>query len=810
MSERAPATPGKAARVEPAADPSNLSSLEASAEYVPLTPADQAVGANAETRSLVLITHERKQDDNHSTKFRNRLGYVIGQRGKMSYVATFEDLHDGGLRLRPGPNTSEDVFHIYWSDGTIRDVPAQLVATHQDELWVFEAPAEMLPRPLPNLKVGTVAVNDPVWIVRYPSLHRRGAPESAEVVSATVTEINEVAQGRLQKLKVSHLPFPTLGMATLFNAQGEIVGQTFVPDTRRETAREGFTVVNLSGLAELFLEALEPALGSVDVARVGEEGPEIRYQFAARIDDPFEMIDPQSKPSLLIRTQRPNAAASQLDRNNRQLKLSPLQPATEVELSPSNPEPSIMKLLVSHGLNIRDSLELANLIPDPKDLQAGEDPRFTVQLTYKDRAGQIRYGYPSLIACAGIPSYRKPLLPPASQADITSLSLPTLTPETAGGMRLTSEATRLKLVPNEGVAAELPKPSKYFNNAATARMVTEEELGELEGKVLDMQVSMYDPQPQLGNQCNFSDDEEFVYVAGYDYTLRKLSTKDLSCQAQLPLPCKCNQIALSKSGLILVLEGMRSIWVIDPATLNLLRAIPVDRPQAVAACTGSVVGVCRTDVFPGEVDRGFDPALILIDFESGVILHLVRMSINVAGKYQYLTLPGDIHMSPFCHYLQLSRDGGLMIASGKEGLMQFRLVHHDLVFEKAARTSLPFVADTLRCTPDASEILIGSYAAGVGQRTMQLMNFKSQQLQIPQRQVSVLGSGKSRIDLSPVTSTAWIGNDSQLHRWLHRTSQTKAYPHDLGPIDSICCGPQGKYVGICAKKKFALIVEPKK
>jgi hypothetical protein len=81
----------------------------------------------------------------------------------------------------------------------------------------------------------------------------------------------------------------------------------------------------------------------------------------------------------------------------------------------------------------------------------------------------------------------------------------------------------------------------------------------------------------------FSPDGAYIYVLERDGLVRRISTQDLVEQQQLELPGDCTALQWSGVGLLVLSGQAQELLVLDPATLDVIRRIPVSKATDVVA-----------------------------------------------------------------------------------------------------------------------------------------------------------------------------------------------------------------------------------
>jgi len=182
----------------------------------------------------------------------------------------------------------------------------------------------------------------------------------------------------------------------------------------------------------------------------------------------------------------------------------------------------------------------------------------------------------------------------------------------------------------------------------------------------------------------FAPDGRHFYLLDAQNTLHKIAG-DLTEDVSLDTGAACDDLSFSKAGLLVALNSAQAVWVVDPASLEVLREIPVQGLRHVAGSPGTAIGFAD-----GTASEDAEPSprgaaqLSMIDFSKGACLHRIENRFGESGTNGSLVFDARGIFEGLLA-MQMTREGKYLYLGGQE-IKRFRLQGEDLFFEEASRS----------------------------------------------------------------------------------------------------------------------------
>jgi hypothetical protein len=575
---------------------------------------------------------------------------------------------------------------ISWGpDDKRRKVKADLAVSLSGRgVTICRAAAAEMPPPLVRDKEIAVSEGMAVRAVGWDIDTMGATPAFARLAeSGTLKKVYRDEDGKVTKMQVEGDSLASFRFGVFTTVRGEPIG-VLLGGPNGVVSLKGVTASPLRLLAA----AEEPQLRSISFSPSKGDEKTIEYLFAVSIDDPFGRV---KSPQIFVKKLEslPSGFSRNAPAGQKAEKFA--EDAVALKLAPGKiPEDVIGLRVIPGGTNLLAAHQVAN--PGPV-----ENHLFTVQFAYTDAAGKEQFLSPTIVQfnatqaraqadlAARIARANNPTATVPSTAGLNKipgidgrpLDMPRVTPHKDGGYLLTSQVTRVKEQAKFRSELALPQPKKTGQDVAANRFTA----GQMEGTALSYQTN---PDDNRGRAVmTLSADGKWLYLVDGSYVLRKVSFDDYREDAVLSLGAKCNQIALSKAGLVVPLSGANTVWVVNADTLAVEREISVPEVQLVAASPATVVGIAYGRAAGDRIVSGGE--YTIIDLSNGTFLHRLRR--RYATREGFMELGGPRSQAIFEDSLlamQMSPDGKYLYTGGRK-IQRFRVDGEDLIYEEASR-----------------------------------------------------------------------------------------------------------------------------
>ena len=265
----------------------------------------------------------------------------------------------------------------------------------------------------------------------------------------------------------------------------------------------------------------------------------------------------------------------------------------------------------------------------------------------------------------------------------------------AGGeYRITGAATRVEEQPPP-VTLTFPQPQKQSKPLAVAKR-TEQGWQITELPVVTEVSDKVTSRQSL--HMIFSPDGKWLFVVDAENVLHKIGTEDLVEQATLKVGGACGDLCVSQAGLLAAARDAGQLWIIDPDSLAVRRAIALPGAMRVACSPRGnlALAVYRVPLLPPESQLvRLRTELGLIDLESGRILHRIRQfygdrPLTLAGHPLFGSLQEwsyvrnqAYNLDPPTPSIAATGDGKhFFVGTGQ--IWRFRVDGNDLIYEEGA------------------------------------------------------------------------------------------------------------------------------
>ena len=189
----------------------------------------------------------------------------------------------------------------------------------------------------------------------------------------------------------------------------------------------------------------------------------------------------------------------------------------------------------------------------------------------------------------------------------------------------------------------------------------------------------------------FSPDGNWLFVADATNVLHKINTANFVEEASLNLDGDCTELSYSQAGLLAAMYEAGQLWIIDPQTLEVTRALSLPGVLRVAGSPGTskAFAICRpTTRVAGQPFDKHTIQLVMLDLAGGRILHRVEPSpggypVTVAGHSLFAGEEGGLFWQGDPSPLAMSIDGRYLFMGGRH-LARMRVEGEDLVYEEGA------------------------------------------------------------------------------------------------------------------------------
>jgi len=609
-------------------------------------------------------------------------GVVFHRTGDQALVAArrpeeLERIYSNSRRVVSGPD-----YFVLWSEGGQRkSVRAERVsALERSALCVVGAPADQLPPPIKIDAAPELTPQMPVSVIGYETNWGvRPAAFAGFAEQGILSRIERDENGQVKTIEMDCTEAPALSLAVVATPSGQVVG--FCWGSRSNGAADGsqFVVSPPSSLTQL----LEPQIAFLQFGFESGDTKQVVYEFVAVVNDPCHQISearlsiqPQFEKGPLVEDFRePIAGPGERPPIEEPPPIDTLPDATTLELVRQAPSNAFM-LQYSWIERYGDGHTWVARFPGANPGQKREYV-FRGQLSYTDKSGTKIYMPPRRLDFSV--QFRKgDAVPAIPGIDGKPIDCPRPVRLADGSYRVTSECTRVDPDTTD-VEVEVPQPVQ------SGKVLASKVPGVGGRRAVALDVA---PAKKLYNlgvpaiPAVFSPDGAWLYLVDANSVIRKISTTDFTEQVYLETGASCTSLGYSRAGLVAAIEDARLIYVLDPASLKVKRAIPTDGVRMIAASPATDIGFAEGRVEtgePGRLPRAYTQ-LLMLDFGTGRKLHRIK---NGQGPYlQIGTTDFDLGLgTPY-----LSPDGKYLYLSGHpadERLHRFRVEGEDLIYERA-------------------------------------------------------------------------------------------------------------------------------
>jgi hypothetical protein len=421
---------------------------------------------------------------------------------------------------------------------------------------------------------------------------------------------------------------------------------------------------------------LDPQVDHVAFAPRKGDAKVVEYEFVAYVEDPFGRLD---SPRLLIRPHRGQSTSMHWEPGSDVQWKRMGDDVVELAMTQESPSEEARPRLAAHEFHAQAVTWVSR--HEAANPGAVQDIQFDIQFSYKGRDGGVRYLPPGTHSFSvASPHFGRPF----PQIDIPGLDgyptgMPKATKHKNGGYQITSEATRITHTPPGGLPDPVPQPKQGEKSLAGKTRRSDP----WEIVTLDLGSPLAEEHDRERAPMLFSPDGKWLYLIDGKNVLRKIRAADLTEEKSLDIAGACNEMSFSKEGILLAVRSTSALWVVDPDSLNVLRATRVYGLRLVAGSPATSVGFALGTTSEGR-DAGRAPELSMIDLAKGQLLHGLRKEygghIFMVGRgtiFDSARLIGDMRMS----------NDGKYLYTGDDEITRFRLEGQDLVLDGSSRTS---------------------------------------------------------------------------------------------------------------------------
>ena len=403
----------------------------------------------------------------------------------------------------------------------------------------------------------------------------------------------------------------------------------------------------------------------------------------AYVADPFGMVN---SPCLFVRRAGPNRGSGE-SRPNAGGRWDRLEDAVEVKLAKGKPSEEIAGQLAGR----EQYVACATLVGRHVDANPGvaDQIAYLTQFAYKRAGGKFSYGaastvsyYPRRVEPFAKSAPERPQIP---GLDGLPVDYPRPIKHKNAGYLVTREVTRVNTQPPSEPVEKFPTPKK--SGASVAGKVRTESPWE----ITTLSVAAQRRYDRSRAPMVFSANGKWLFLVDGKDVLRKIRASDLVEEKSLELGAECDEMSISSAGVVLALPTPGAVWVVDPNSLMVRRAIPMPGVRLVAGSPAVPIGfaVDRAAAPIGSaVHRAAKQAggpsggeeITMIDFKKGRLLHRLRSTYdNFPLVIENQNIFGDRLLA-----IRMSDDGKYFFTGGRK-IMRFRLEGEDLVYEESSR-----------------------------------------------------------------------------------------------------------------------------
>lgn len=730
-------------------------------------------------------------------KLNSSVGIVIGQQNGLAYVVSNSNSGSTGPYAPLSPNSKDDTFKFIWSDEETHEVPAKLIASFAKKMWVFVAPQEQMPAPWNGSanREDSFYLDMPIRIVAFESQREKNKSRfNTSFHGAKISRIDTLNPVDTRFI-IASMPTENIrGMCLCLDSRNVFLGMTTSINPSKLDPETSTMQLIQRNLFDLCQEYELPDLGYVYIDRLDKSDtfPK-KYQIVVRIDDPLRRLNPDSELQLLV-TEVKNPGH---DLPCPPKQIAPYEALEDSRATPIQSDP-VDELILDRMIHEHACAEDTFCFADYEVREKADHSQnlFHVQLVMKDPSGQQVYGRPLQVR------YEPSSYVKRAERIVETISLPKLYPEGDGEVRLTSKDTQVDIPPT--VSRDWPQPQSEPTDQQQGRGATEEEARGLEGFVWDFPEPVPNWHPNRWSTYGaFSLDDSALFFVDNKNILRKLSTSDLSCQAVLDLKSECAQVTISQAGLVLLMTKLKCIWVVNPESLEIVRQISLDGAESLCANPTTSIGLCRG--FRKESPSNSSSSLFMMDFESGTILHQIRLSIRKSRTEDLkLSTPhGEIPLVKRTRLLQMSPDGTHLYTAGSPGIAHFRVADQDLIFTGATPDKQATIFDAWNVSSDG-QWLVAPAAANGG-----LFFYSADHLNEPQRKFTFDAFQPLEFTQAQQKSSAWLFKQLQLRLFSLEDEKTASFElPEL--IKTVFSNASNRAFGIITSKKLIFVKLPEK
>lgn len=733
------------------------------------TPPKPAAAAQA----VVIVAVERSGAEYLS------IGYVFRRDHQYAYVAMNPVPSLASATL--GSQTAEETFTIFWGGEERNAVAGKCLARfRQKGKWIVAAAVDKMPPEILLEHEMKLSDSSPVWLAGY-NIDTRSRPQSFARIStgATAARVFRTSDGASTKVIAQHSAIGDLTGALAITLEGEVVGYVSQSTPARDGAKGTATVIPIDFLSNIE----EPEVSGIRFAPKSGDEKHINYQFEVTIEDPFDKIN-SPRLRILPYDDPPSPTLSNPSNLEERFK-----DAKEVKLVEDELDETVEKQLLRMGGPMTGTRLVGNFTTENPGPQRYY--RMTVQLCYESEEGELLcpitkvIGYsPSMFPRRGAGDQTvEDVVPDIPGFDGMPLDVPRYVQHQDGGYLITSEKTRAEQPPVTETR-EFPKPQASKEPRGGRSYAA----GEFQAvKVL------YAQQPKSrfsGARAPmvYSADGKYLYLVDGKYLLRKLRSDDLVQEAFLETGLPCDEITLSKAGLVIVLNDANSVWVIDENSLDVLREITIPRARLVAANLSTNIGFVSAGSRFGSLNssqlnlsKGFP--LHMIDFEKGEVLHTIQEQYGIYRPLANGVPPIDGLLSA----MRMSSDGGNLF-TGASSIRRFRVVGEDLIYEQTSPPVQNSHTTFFGLSADGRWVTMPTEGAPHGQG-YNVHVFPASDLSTP-KLILERAAFPGTVDWDPKTGKIYSPHYKNLNIFSEGGAKLTSFPHGLDDTRRIIVDPQ--------------------
>lgn len=588
-------------------------------------------------------------------------------------------------------------YTIVWKSGSKEHrVKAERVG-RMHSTWIFRAPMSELPKPIP-LGDAKLEEGKPVELVGCKITKSSGTISFSH---STMESSILVIKGAVTR----HRP-------QIVNPQNTVwKTDSYIPALVRSADKKPLGILSnvkrswLTSRSDMGATSLnevkfwgQPEFNEGYMIPISGDGKEIQWQLIVQLEDPYDAVTSATarlqpdRSTGLGRAGTIPSSAQTLGND-----------AVAVTLTRKTPDSAIQSILKELRVDV-DRRTWVGVCSMPKPEWSGssvpQPVAFLVQVEYQNKSGQTR-GV-SLVNVWYTPDARDEIPGLDNQPD----DVVRLVKHQDGTYHVTSTITRLEDANTPPAwQGELPQP-EFSEQSLVARKF---EVRNVAGVELSVTPGQSVQQDSMADAA-YSPDGKWLYLLTDHRQLRKINADTFQQVASLDTlgseqarynefsgSNHCAGVVISQAGILLPMLGANVVWVVDPETFAVTRAVNVPDLQLVAASPSSTIGFAvgaRYENGSAATQRD----TIMIDWSSGAFLHGFRgtSTRNLESKRP------SLFDNVTC--IEISSDGTYVFVSGAT-VQRFRLNGTELIYEESTPEIMTSSGGkTFVISPDASRI----------------------------------------------------------------------------------------------------------